>query len=481
MSLLRIYGKDGKPQKMEHYLPFASQGPKDGELAFVSGNPGGTSRTVTVSQLVYARDVQLPQTLYRLSELRGLLNEYQHRGAEQRRHSQGLLFGIENGIKALKGRQEALADAEFFGSLKQTEADFRAKVNAKPDLKAKYASAWTEVDKAVAIARAQRVEYGALERGPMAQTFGYARMLLRWADESQKPNAERLREYTDSRLPSLKMRLGAPTPVYDELDETTLAWSLTKMREDLSPDSPIIKKLLGDKSPEEVAKALVKGTKLKNPKVRMKLFEGGKKAVDAAKDPMIEFARLFDPEARAVRKRFEDQVDGPAEKAAEQIAAARFAIYGTSIYPDATFTLRLSYGQVKGWMEGTHEVKPFTTMEGAFERATGKDPFALPKSWLASKAKLDLATPFNLVTTNDIIGGNSGSPMINQKGELIGLVFDGNIHSLGGDYGFDEKLNRTVAVHHAAITEALSKIYGGKRLVDELTGASKGVTTTGAK
>jgi hypothetical protein len=266
-------------------------------------------------------------------------------------------------------------------------------------------------------------------------------------------------------------------PVYDDLEILRLGFSLSKMREDLGPDDAEVKLILGKQSPEELAAALIKGSKLKDVKVRKALFDGGQKAIDASTDPMILFAKRVDPAARAVRKTYEDEVEAVVKKNNELIAKAHFAVFGTSTYPDATFTLRLTYGQVKGWTEPDgRKVTPVTTLGGAFERATGSEPFKLPDTWMKAKAKLDLDTPYDLATTNDIIGGNSGSPLINQKGEAVGLVFDGNIQSLAGDYGYDETVNRCVAVHSAALVEALDKIYGAKRIADELrnsAGAAK--------
>ncbi|MBL8938953.1 MAG: S46 family peptidase [Archangium sp.] len=491
MTFVRIYGTDGKPLKNDTYFKWSAAGAKEGDLTFVSGNPGGTSRGLTVSQLEDDRDYRLPQRLFRLSEIRGLITEYQNRGPEQKRHSNDTLFGVENAFKALKGRHGALADSGFYGKLKANEDDFRKKVNANPKLKKEFGAVWDEIAAVTKKANAMRKEYGALEGGPYSDLFGKARTLVRYAEESGKPNGERLKEFTDSRLPQLKAQMLSNAPVYKELEIAKLTWSLTKIREDLSPDHPMVKKMLGQKSPAEVAKALVDGTKLdqlaapepgKDPKTgkplpatpdtfsRSALFNGGKAVIDASKDPMIEFARSFDAEARAIRTKFENEVEGPLKKQQELLAKARFAVYGQSIYPDATFTLRLSYGSVKGYQEDGRQVKPLTTMAGAFERHTGADPFALPKTWLAAKSKLALDTPFNMATTNDIIGGNSGSPMVNKDREVVGLIFDGNIQSLGGDYGFDETQNRAVAVHSAAILEALEKIYGAQRIVDELKG-----------
>ena len=466
VSFLRIYGKDGKPAKTDNYFKWSTENAKDGDVTFVSGNPGGTSRLLTLAQLEYDRDVKWPTAIARLSEYRGFLNQYAKKGTEAERVAKKDIFYVENSLKAIKGRHQALADKAFFKSRVDAEKAFRTKVDADPKMKS-YGAAWDGIAASMDKLRIYRKDYD-LERAIQSDIFSYARTLLRNGDESTKPNGERLREYADARLPQLKQNLLADVPFDAEFETAKLAYFLTKLREELGADHPVIKRVYGQKSPEEIAAATVKGTKLKDAKNRKKLFEGGKKAVDDAKDPMIELARAFDPDARIARKKIEDEVDGVVKKNGELLAKAMFQVYGTSVYPDATFTLRLSYGKVDGWDEGGARVNPVTTFAGAFERNTGRDPFALPKSWLDAKPKLDLTTPFDLVTTNDIIGGNSGSPMVNKDGEVVGLVFDGNIHSLGGDYGFDEKVNRTVAVHSAALIEALGKVYGAKRLVDEL-------------
>jgi len=479
VSFVRIYGKDGKPvNTAKTYLKWSNENAKEGDLTFVAGNPGGTSRLLTVAQLEFQRDTALPFTISRLSELRGLLTEYQHRGVEQKRHSNATLFYIENGIKALKGRHGALAEKSFFDTKVAAEKLFRDKVFANSDLKGKYGAAWDGIAAATAKQKEYMKAYGALERGlRLSDEFGLARALVRAADELPKPNGERLAEYSDSRLPQLKQQLFSKAPIYDEFQIAMLTFGLTKMREDLGPDHPVIKQVFGQKSPEEIATAAVKGTKLKDIKFREELFADGKgKAkIDASKDPMIELAKALDPASREVRKKEEDEVDGALKKNGELLAKAMFAVYGTSTYPDATFTPRLSYGSIKGWKENGVEVKPLTFFSGAYERNTGRDPFALPKSWVDAKAKVDLGTPFDLCSDNDIIGGNSGSPVVNKAGEVVGLIFDGNLQSLGGEYGFDDTVNRAVAVHSAALIEALGKIYNAKRLVDEIrpSGAPK--------
>ena len=298
----------------------------------------------------------------------------------------------------------------------------------------------------------------------------------------RKPIEKRFREFRDSAIPAVTQRLFSQAPIHDELEIATLSFSLTKMREELGADDPFVRKVLGKESPDELAERLIKGTKLKDVAARKALWEGGKKAVDASTDPMIKLAKLIDSDARALRKRYEDTVEAPLKKNGELLAKARFAAEGTKAYPDATFTLRLSYGKVLGWQEPGRKVDPITNIGGAFERATGRAPFELPPSWLAAKNKLSLRTPMNFATTNDIIGGNSGSPVISKDGEVVGLIFDGNIHSLGGDYGFDETKNRAVAVHSAAILESLGKVYGADRLVKELkaSGSKPGAGATEA-
>ncbi len=477
VSFLRIYGADGKPAKQEHYLKWSKDGSKEGDLTFVSGNPGGTSRLLTAAQLEATRDVALPTTLIRLAEMRGMLNEYANRGVEQKRHSEAMLFGVENSLKALKGEHSALADRKFYASKIAAEAAFKSKVNGDANLKKTYAGVWDAIQATTDKSRDYRKAYSALENGMRSELFRTARTLVRAADEMSKPNGDRLKEFADSRIPQMKQKLFSKAPIYDEFEVALITFSLIKIREDLGADHPVVKQVFGQRSPEEIAKDAVKNTKLKDVKVRTDLFADGKgkDKIDASKDPMILLAKAFDPSARVERKKWEDEIDGPSRKQGEQLANAYFGVFGKSTYPDATFTLRLSYGAVKGYQDSGVEVKPLTTIAGAFDRATGRAPFALPKSWLDAKGKLALDTPFNMATTNDIIGGNSGSPVVNKEGEVVGLVFDGNIQSLGGEFGFDESVNRTVAVHSAALIESLDKVYGAKRIVEELrpTGGSK--------
>jgi Peptidase S46 len=486
VSFIRAY-ENGKPARTEHYFKWSAAGAKEGELTFVSGHPGGTDRELTLAQLKYERDVALPEALFGLAEYRGALTMYTRLGAEQYRTAEAELFGIENSYKALKGRYEALTTDTLWNEKAQREQKLRAAVQKDAALQKQYGGAWDAVAKAVDEFKPRRKEFQYIEGGRpdrpsgfRSRYFSLAKTLVRAAEELGKPNEKRLREFRDSNLPAVKQGLFSQAPIYDELETFRLTYSLTKLREELGADDPFVKKVLGKKSPEELAKELIAGTQLKDVELRKKIWEGGKAALDASGDAFIQLAKMTDPQARAVRK-WHDEVIEPAEKkGAEQIAKVKFRIEGTSNYPDATFTLRLSYGSVEGYEEKGRRVSPITVMGGAFERATGREPFALPHSWMVANQdkRINLATPFNMATSNDIIGGNSGSPVFNKDLQVVGLIFDGNIQSLGGEYGFDPAVNRSVSVCSPALLESLDRIYGAKRIVTELKG---GASQAGSK
>ncbi|MFE8598692.1 S46 family peptidase [Archangium violaceum] len=468
VTFVRAYTKDGKPAKSPNYFKWSEKGVKEGDLTFISGHPGRTSRGLTVAQLEYLRDTGLPKQLFKLSEIRGMVTEFQNRGAEQKRISNNMLFGVENALKSTKGKHEQLVDKAFFAQKAAAEQELRAKVNADPKMKAKYGNAWDEIARAQDTFRNIRKDYENVENGFNSQLFYVARTLVRAADERTKPDTERLRGFNEANLRSLETQLMSKAPVYPELEIAQLTFALTKIREELSPDHPFVKKVLGKESPAALATRVIKGTKLADLKLREQLYKGGKQAIEASKDPMIQLAALVDPDGRAIRKTHEEQVDAVIRKNSELVAQAKFEVYGTGIYPDATGTLRLSFGSVKGYTEDGKQVDPITAMGNTFDRHTGQEPFALPRSWLAAQKDLTASTPMNFVTTNDIIGGNSGSPVINKDAEIVGLVFDGNIQSLGGDYGFDENVNRAVSVHSEALIEALKKVYKADRVLEEL-------------
>ncbi len=469
VSLLRVY-KDGKPLQNKDYFKWSTENAKEGDLSFVTGHPGRTSRLNTISQLEFQRDVSMLKRLFQMSELRGILTEFQNRGIEQKRISGGLLFGIENSLKAIKGEHQALLDKTFFAQKVAEETSLRKKINANPAWKKAYGTAWDEITQAYVKLHEIHTLLVQLEnnRDFNSKLFGIAKTLVRAATELPKPNGKRFREFADSNLPQIKQDLFSTAPIYEDFEIALLTFALTKLRENLTADHPAVKKIFGSRSPNEIATSIVEGSKLKNIEYRKKLFEGGEKEILASKDPMILFAMLMDPESRAVRKKYEDEIEPMIKKNAEKIAKAQFAVYGTGTYPDATFTLRISYGTLKGYPENGATVKPITTVSGAYNRHTGRDPFALPDSWLVAKNALNLDTPFNFCSTNDIIGGNSGSPVINKDAEIIGLIFDGNIQSLGGEFGFDESVNRAVAVHSAVLLEALRKVYSADRIADEI-------------
>jgi V8-like Glu-specific endopeptidase len=473
MSLLRVY-ENGKPAATPNHLAFDWSGAKEGEPVFVAGHPGSTDRLMTVAQLRTQRDVFLPFWLLRFAELRGRLIQYSKTGPEAARTAKDLLDTIENSLKVRRMEQVALLDPALFTQKEAEERKLREAVGADPALKARAGTAWDDVAQAEAAYRAILVPYVFLEGGAgfNSDLFNHARQLVRASAERARPNADRLRGYTDAQLPQVKQALVADTPVYPELEQVRLSFSLERMREWLGPDHPVVKQVLGNASPDQRARQLVSESTLADPKVRASLFEGDAAAIAASPDPMIRLARAVDPDARALRDRYEREVEAPVERAQQAIAGARFKVYGTSLYPDATFTLRLSYGAVAGWQEPGGPVTPFTTLTRLFERATGAPPFVLPPRWLDARASLDLAARANFVTTNDIVGGNSGSPMVNAAGRIVGLVFDGNIHSISGSYWFDAEKNRTVAVHPAFIRTALGTVYGADRLATEL-GAGK--------
>ena len=473
IGLLRAY-EGGKPAASPDYLRWSANGSKDGELVFVAGNPGGTSRELTNAQLAFERDTFFPARMPVLAEYRGLLEEFRTRGPEQAREANEDLFFVENSFKANIGRQGALLDPQFFATKVQEEQKLRTATAADPKL-AGDVSAWDDIAQIQRLRTQLFVRNAALgNRMFRSGLLGDAMTLVRAAAERAKPNAERLPEFTDQALVHVQQALSAPVPVYKDIEELDLTFLFTTIRRDLGTDDEFVRKMLGKESPEQLAHRLVSGTRLEDPKLREELYKGGKSAVAASTDPMMRFAATINDDLLAVRKDYEARVDAPTRAAAERIAKARFAVYGTSVDPDATFTPRLSYGTVKGFEDGEGKfVQPYTAIGGLFERATGAPPYKLPESWLKAKASLNPSLPMNLSTTNDIIGGNSGSPLIDKDAKVIGLIFDGNIFSLGGDYGYDAKQNRAVAVDSHALLEGLQKVYHLNRVVDEIEAARK--------
>ena len=471
MALFRVYEND-KAVETQNYLKWNPQGAAEGELVFVSGNPGSTSRLDTVAQIEDMRDDYLPTALKILNRRLGVLKRYSELGAEQEREAARQMFGIENTLKAFNGQYQGLLDKALIAKKQKEESDFRALVDANAEWKREYGTAWDDVAQAEKkfLERLKQARFTSVRASSMAQN---ALTIVEYVTEVKKPDGKRLDGYHDSELESLRFRLFSPAPVYPRLEEALLADSLHQSLEELGADDPFVRAALGARTPKEAAQDVISRTKMGNPDFRKSLVEGGEVAVAASADPLIDMARRIDPVTREIRKWVDDNVESVETTAGEKIGKARFAAYGKSTYPDATFTLRLSYGTVKGYpMNGT-EAPPKTTLYGLYDRADSfglKPPFDLPQRYLERRGALELSTPINFVSTCDIIGGNSGSPVINKNAELVGLIFDGNIESLVGDYVYNIENNRAVAVHTGAMTEALRKLYDAGALADELEG-----------
>ena len=479
ICFFRVYEND-QAVHVDHFLKWSEAGAAEGDLIFVSGNPGRTERLDTIAHIEYQRNLVVPGVLNLLRRREVLLKNYSDRNIENARRAEDDLFGIENSRKAYLGILAGLQDPAIIDKKRAAEKTLRDTVGNDPKLQQAYGEAWDQVAATLKTLVKIRDEYNLIGYGPTKRAqafnsdlFDIAMTLVRLSQESPKPNAERLREYSESSLDSLKLELFSEAPIYDDLETVKLADSLGLMVEVMGADNELVKKVLAGKSPRDRAAELVRGTKLRDVSLRKKLADGGMKAIDDSKDPMIELAKLIDPPARRIRQTFEQQVDEPQRQAYGKIANARFAVYGSSVYPDATFTLRLAFGEAKGYVEAGQEIPWATKLGGTFEHADAhenKEPFELPAIWKEHKGKLNPSTPFNFVSTADIIGGNSGSPVVNREGELVGIIFDGNIQSLILDYIYSDQESRAVAVHSAGILEALRKVYAAERLVGELTG-----------
>lgn len=472
MALVRVY-ENGQPVNVENYLKWSKAGAKPGELVFVTGHPGTTQRLNTVAHLESLRDVSIPLLLRMLETRRDMLKQYMAQGEEQTRRGQNELNSAENFVKVYKGQIEGLRDPRLLARKQKAEDALRAAIAADPAKQAKYGDAWDAIAKAhkglAAYAKDRRfIDLGA---GFNTSLFTHARTLVRLAEENEKSNAERLPEFTESRRASLEGTLFAQSPFYEDFEKLKLANSLTFLRDSYGASHPLVQKVLKGKSPEARADELIEGSKLQDVEFRRQLAKGGKAAIEASNDPMIQLARSIDKESRVARKRYEDEVLGVERISYAKIAQALFETEGTKLYPDATFTLRLSYGAVKGYTENGKFVTPFTTLGGLYARAAKlkKFPWVLPPRWVEQKSKVNQATPFNFVTTNDIVGGNSGSPTINKNRELVGLIFDGNIQSLVGNFDYDESVNRAISVDSRGMLEVLRNVFGANEIVEELT------------
>jgi peptidase S46-like protein len=473
MALVRVY-ENNQPVHPEHYFKWSTTGAKEGSLVFVTGNPGSTSRLDTVAHLEQLRDTSIPIVLRLLERREALLKKYMSMGEEQTRQAQNELNSVQNSLKVYRGQLAGLKDASLMSRKMKEEQALRKSIASNPERQKMYGDAWDAIAKAHQAYPSYVKERRIFEQtgGFNSTLFSYARTLVRLAAENEKPNNERLPEYTDARRASLELGLYSPAPIHEDIEELKLADSLGFMVELLGADNPLVKQVLDGKTPEARADELITGTKLKDPEFRKELAKGGKAAIEASNDPMIAVARLVDPKAREVRKRYESEVTGVERSNYAKIARALFETEGTKLYPDATFTLRLSYGAVEGYTENGKKVSPFTTLGGLYARSEQfkrEFPYNLPPRWMEKKSAINLNTPFNFVSTNDIIGGNSGSPTINQNGELVGLIFDGNIQSLVGDFMYDSSINRAISVDSRGMLEVLKKVFNANEIVTELT------------
>jgi hypothetical protein len=468
-AIFRVYEND-QPVRSEHFLKWNAKGAADQEPVFVTGHPGSTDRDDTVAELETERDVIYPANLKVVSRRLGVLRKYAGLGAEQARQANSHIFGLENAFKAYTGEYNGLTDQKILQKKSADEKMLRDQLAKKPELQREYGGAWTAVQRAQEVRRRlYKTERFAQLRGSSLAPLGL--IFVQYAEEIGKPDTERLEGFHDAELPTLKFQLSSPAPYYRPLEQVLLADSLKESLEELGPNDPFIKAALGGKSPDDAAAALIDGTKLDVLAVRKALLDGGTAAIKASTDPLIVLGRAIDPIVRATKKTLDRDVASVASAAREKIGRARFAVFGTSAYPDATFTLRLSYGKVSGYpMNGT-KAQYKTTFAGLFDRSAGfddKPPFQLARRFVEKRVQIDMSTPLDFVTTNDIIGGNSGSPVVNRAGELVGLIFDGNIESLVGRFVYDEDKNRAVAVHAGAIVHALRAVYDAAPLADEL-------------
>ncbi|MBL8537911.1 MAG: S46 family peptidase [Hyphomonadaceae bacterium] len=470
-AFLRLY-ENGRPARTPNHLSMRFTPLQEGEIVLTAGNPGRTSRLRTTAELAFEREVNLPWQIDSLAEARGRLLAYAMRGADQERFASSALQGVENSLKGLSGRRQALADAAGFARVAAREADLRTRVGRNRAAQREVGDAWGEIANAQTAYRDMFFRYQYLEAraGERSLLFAWARDIVRGAAERERPDAERLPRYTEARLGVVEQSLRAQRPVSAEFEALNLAFWLSKLREHMTADDPAVRRILGGESPEALANRLAR-SQLSDQSFRVQLWEGAAAAVSASDDPLVAFVRAWDGEARAAREQYVAQVERPIARAHERIARARFRAFGEAAYPDATFSPRLSYGRVEGGTESDGRAVPaFTQAGGLYQRAASDPAFALTRPWIEARARLDATTIFNVSTSNDIIGGNSGSPLLDREGRVVGAAFDGNIHSLGGEYFYDGALNRSVSVASTAIALALRDVYGMTNLLAELEG-----------
>ena len=469
ITFFRAY-ENGQPAKVADYFKWSKTGAKEGELVFVPGNPGSTGRLQTVTELEFQRDVSFTLNLRRLESIISALQTYMKEGDEQQRVGNENLFGQQNSFKAISGFNRGLNDPKLMAKKRAAEQDLRKRIAADAAQREKFGKLWDELATSYGNYRTYYARYALLESGATrgSSLLSLARGIVRYAAQTRKPNADRLREYVETALPAREQAMYSPAPITPSMEIAVLADYFAFLAKELGAKDPVVVQILDGKSPRQAAESYVNSSKITDVAERKRLA-ADPAAIAASTDGMIRLARIIDAPALEVRKKYEDGVESVVTRAAAQIAQARFDLSGGSEYPDATFTMRVAFGPVKGYKNAQGKNVPWTTtIAGLWPKATGKEPYVIPPTWLKAKAKLNPSTPFNFVSTADTHGGNSGSATLNPKGEIVGILFDGNIEGLPNRFVYTDEQARSVHVASQSIAEALKFIYTADNLLKEL-------------